>query len=217
MPLPMVHLAVAIQLCEQHSRDASPDFLLGSIAPDAIHMRPGTDQHDKRRVHLKDLTDEKCERVRSLFIKYYGDSGEVSEFAEGYAAHILTDRLWEETVITWFREKAQAMSEEEQWQLYHDETGQADLYLYQTMPWREEVRRKLGGAEARDFDNLLTAGEIKRWQERVLNWFEKLKEEPGIVPEYITGEVIASFIQQAVEMSDKYLTTWKAAGKLSVG
>jgi len=217
MPLPMVHLAVVIQLCKQHGRDASPAFLLGSIAPDAIHSRPGTDRNDKQRVHLKDLPDEKCERVQSLFIKYYGEGGEESEFAEGYAAHILTDRLWEETVITWFREEVQAMSEQDQRQLYYDETDQVDFDLYKTVPWREEVWHKLREAEARDFDNLLTSEEIRGWQERTLNWFEKLKEEPGIVPVYITGEVIEDFIQQAVAMSNKYLTMWKAKGNLPVG
>ena len=42
MPLPMVHLSVAVSLCEKDGRFPSPDFLLGSIAPDAIHMRPFT-------------------------------------------------------------------------------------------------------------------------------------------------------------------------------
>lgn len=217
MPLPMVHLVVATKLCKLHSRDASPDFLLGSIAPDAIHMRPGTDQRDKQRVHLKDMPGENLEQVRSLFIKHYCESSEISEFAEGYTTHILTDRLWEEKVITWFRQKVEAMREQDQRQLYYDETDQVDFDLYKMVSWREEVWRKLGEAVARDFDNLLTGEEIKGWQEQTLNWFEKLKEEPRIVPVYIMGELIASFIQQAVEMSNKYLTMWKAEGKLSVG
>ena len=33
------------------TRNASAAFYLGSIAPDAIHMRPGTDGKDKQVVH----------------------------------------------------------------------------------------------------------------------------------------------------------------------
>ena len=52
MPLPMVHLSVAHLLIRDHGYPASPAFYLGSIAPDAIHARPGTESRDKRRVHL---------------------------------------------------------------------------------------------------------------------------------------------------------------------
>ena len=40
MPLPMVHLAISVRMRAQDGRALTPDFLLGSIAPDAIHMRP---------------------------------------------------------------------------------------------------------------------------------------------------------------------------------
>ncbi len=64
MPLPMVHLAVAIQMHRLEQRIPSPDFLLGSIAPDAIHMRPDTGREDKQRVHLAEIPDPDHERVR---------------------------------------------------------------------------------------------------------------------------------------------------------
>ena len=55
MPLPMVHLSVAVALSEKEGRFPSADFLLGSIAPDAIHMRPNSSRLDKEHVHLIDL------------------------------------------------------------------------------------------------------------------------------------------------------------------
>jgi hypothetical protein len=66
MPLPMVHLAVAVRVHEVESRVPSSAFLLGSIAPDAIHMRPGTGRDDKRRVHLVDPHDPGHERICAL-------------------------------------------------------------------------------------------------------------------------------------------------------
>ena len=42
MPLPMVHCAIAMGLAAREQRLPSGAFLLGSIAPDAIHTRPNT-------------------------------------------------------------------------------------------------------------------------------------------------------------------------------
>lgn len=52
MPLPMVHLAIAVQAHKLISSEPTPAFLLGSIAPDAIHMRPNTTRNDKQKTHL---------------------------------------------------------------------------------------------------------------------------------------------------------------------
>ena len=53
MPLPMIHLAVAVGVHTLAGREPSAAFLLGSIAPDAIHMRDGADRSDKERTHLE--------------------------------------------------------------------------------------------------------------------------------------------------------------------
>jgi len=52
MPLPMVHLAVAVRLYEAQGVLPPSGFLLGSLAPDAIHARPGTQRADKDVTHL---------------------------------------------------------------------------------------------------------------------------------------------------------------------
>jgi hypothetical protein len=67
MPLPMVHLWVAVQMGEARGIWPSPEFLLGSIAPDAVHMRPGYERVHKRRSHLQDPRDtEEHDRVRAF-------------------------------------------------------------------------------------------------------------------------------------------------------
>lgn len=52
MPLPLVHLAIAAQLCRQHNKPLAPAFLLGSLAPDAIHLRLGSTRTDKQATHF---------------------------------------------------------------------------------------------------------------------------------------------------------------------
>ena len=56
MPLPMIHLAVAREYAKASANFAGlincPEYYLGSISPDAVHMRPGTGKSDKGITHL---------------------------------------------------------------------------------------------------------------------------------------------------------------------
>ena len=72
MPLPMVHLSVAHCLIQDHGYPDSPTFYLGSIAPDAIHVRPGTAQKEKHVVHLVDQSGFQHERLRALLVQEAG-------------------------------------------------------------------------------------------------------------------------------------------------
>ena len=50
MPLPMVHLSTAVKINTLQGLK-SPEFYLGSISPDAVHMRTGFVRDDKIRSH----------------------------------------------------------------------------------------------------------------------------------------------------------------------
>lgn len=100
----MVHLAIAVHMHVPTGSIPTPAFLLGSIAPDAIHMRSNTGRADKQRVHLLATPDSAGhERVRALVARYWAEESGRADFAKGYAAHLLADRLWVQTVLTSFR------------------------------------------------------------------------------------------------------------------
>lgn len=169
MPLPMVHLSVAMEIHNILEMDPDCVFLLGSIAPDAIHMRPGASPTDKQRVHLFDGGDPENERVRALLFEYGAKAG--LKFAAGYAAHLLTDRLWEQALGLPFRDSFPAEFDPKvRRTIYYQETDQIDFDLYHQAPWRGEVWAKLKSCEPRDFAGLLSAQEITAWRERNLNW-----------------------------------------------
>jgi hypothetical protein len=210
MPLPMVHLAVAIQLGERWQNFPSSPFLLGSIAPDAIHMRPNTIRTDKDVTHLKPAEDTPDHAaVHALLDQWRLASPDAFRFAAGYAAHVLTDRLWLQDVIVRFRAHAptQPNSEAER-TLYYEETDQIDFNLYHQSDWRPEVWKRLPAAEAIDFPPLLTGQEIGGWQERTLHWYGELKQEPGILPRYLTDEMVHDFIGQATDYVEKWFELW---------
>jgi hypothetical protein len=148
-----------------------------------------------------------------------------ARFAAGYAAHILTDRLWNKRVIVPFRERNAHLSREDQNALYYRETDQLDFNLYRRSPWRERVWQALQlavapdavlapdvttapGAAASAAALLVTSDEVDQWRRRTLRWFTELKEEPGIVPGQITDEIVAEFVQEASAFVAERLAAW---------
>lgn len=211
MPLPMVHLAVAMQVYPSRKTLPSPAFLLGSIAPDAIHIRRDTRTEDKHYVHLRKAADQvKLSHVQKLLRRYRNDESETIDFAEGYVVHILTDMAWFSTIYESFRSSLpDGLSHIERRTLYYQETDQIDFNLYAQMPRRSELWELLKIARPIDFDSLLTAEEIRGWQQRVLHWFTEIKEEPKIQPKHITDEIVQRFITEAVQVIIAWFTNWK--------
>ncbi len=217
MPLPMVHLAVAVRTHELTGSEPPPAFLLGSIAPDAIHMRPNATRDDKRKTHLlSDASDPENQHIRQLLDRYRARGSEALDFAEGYVAHIFVDRIWTETVLEPFRKQLPAaMPHTELRSLYYQESDQIDFDLYHEMPWRPAVWRLLAQAQPIDFESLLTADEIARWRDRTLNWFESLKQEPMIEPAYVTLTLVQAFILETANTLAPHLHEWKQRRTLS--
>ncbi len=205
MPLPMVHLAVAVGL----GGDQSPAFLLGSIAPDAIHMRPQTDRESKAVTHLMSPADSADHvRLRQMLSEHSA----LPAFAAGYAAHLLTDRLWEETMVIQFRDAVPPeLNEADRRTLYYHETDQVDFNLYHHMAWRPEVWERLKRSTAPDFPPLLSADEIAAWRDRTLSWFEDPHHEPHSLPYYISDEMVQQFITETIRQISQYFHDWSIA------
>lgn len=199
MPLPMVHLAIAVKLYEAEGKEIAPEFLLGSLAPDAIHMRQGWTREDKVATHFglphdyPDWTQIEPFRARAV-----DALPPLPAFTAGYLAHILTDEFWIEEVVIPVRPQIPIhLSQEEQRELYYRETDQVDFNFYHHAPWRPLVWEQLALAPAVEFVPLLTATEIVRWRDRTLRWFTELKEEPRIEPIYYSDSRVASFVGRA--------------------
>ena len=210
MPLPMVHLRIAFQLATQLDRFPSSAFLLGSIAPDAIHMRVGADGLTKRIVHLNEPTDTiEHDAIRELLHQYSQMKAPLLHFAAGYAAHLLADRLWNRMIIQPMQARCVTSIDAPTLRaLYYEETDQLDFNLYHRMPWRSQAWDLLDQAIAPDFPPLLTAQEVNLWRQQTLQWFDKLKQEPKIVPQYITDNDVASYTREAVAAIGQQFSNW---------
>ena len=201
MPLPMVHLAVAVRLQEPRGAEPSPAFLLGSIAPDAIHMRPGAGREEKRRTHLLDLPATAGRApIRDLRADYRGADAALRDFADGYAAHLLTDRLWDALLERDYRPRVPPdLDPAERRALYYRETDQLDFNLYHGSPWRPRAWTLLGQARPPEFAPLLAAEEIGRRRDRTLAWFETPEKEPRITTVHLTDAAVGAFSERATD------------------
>lgn len=209
MPLPMVHLAVAVRLHEGQVPTSA--FLLGSIAPDAIHMREGASREDKRLTHLPAEPGESEDApTQALLARYEGADHDEADFAAGYVAHVLTDRIWRDTLYATFRSRVASDLDPAEWRrLYYRETDQLDFNLYRRSPWRPQVWTQLALAQPRNFAEFLTGAEIDRWRDRTLRWFDNPEKEPGIAPTYCLDADLQRFIARATDAITERFATWR--------
>ena len=212
MPLPMVHLSVAKKIIEAgfEIKDLSR-FYLGSISPDAIHMRKNADRLAKKITHLgssssvsMNFTDESEDGYINImldFVKINKDKINI-DFLWGYVIHILTDMYWSKMVHNKFTEdykKDTAPIQDERWAYYND-TDRLDQVLFNECEWKNDVWQSLQNVAYFDFLDLLSAQEIKAWNERTLHWFDSGESQHKNPIKYITQADIEIFISVCSEI-----------------
>jgi hypothetical protein len=209
MALPMVHLSVAHHLVCSCGYRPIPAFYLGSIAPDAIHMRPGTGGEDKRAVHLAQDGSIDLGQVQQLITGCWQTSGDVA-FAEGYCVHLLTDLYWADQFVRPLRTGLDGtLPERELRALYYDECDKIDLELYDQQPWRNDVWALLQSATASDFAGLLAQKEVEMWRDRVLRWFEENRHKGDYQCRHVTKAMVSGFVGDASARACKQMALWR--------
>ena len=215
MPLPMVHLCVAKNIMDAGLKIINlPQFYLGSISPDAIHMRQNADRLAKHATHLS--ADKKWNEVNEddffIFICDFiekNKSDADKDFLWGYGLHILTDMYWANRVYKKFtadyRKDASPVQDERM--AYYNDTDIIDQMLHDECAWKDAVRRRLQNADCPDFLGLLTAGEIEDWKLRTLRWYESGESKHKNPIKYITKPITENFIAECAEtIRDKLIT-----------
>lgn len=220
MPLPMVHLHVAVLFA-----DANPErvergpFYLGNIAPDSIHMREGTTREDKEYTHFNPKDDEnyvaRLQELYFVYIQQRSDKG-WKWFIRGYFMHVMTDYYWFRSVYPEFVERVNSTDEtndvkrtkDELGRLYYQETDQIDFNLYYHANWSGNVWHMLKSTQSYDVEGRLTAEEILRWRDRTISFFNEQANEPRIVPTYLTDNLVQAFVTDTVQRLSLLFQSW---------
>jgi hypothetical protein len=184
LPWPMVHFEIARRLYG----NPSPEFLLGSLAPDSIHVRTN-DRVEKNKSHLMKpngdfaTNDDLKEflKTQKIYDSLYLD------FILGYVAHIYTDRAWTFTVYREFEKQSADKN------VYNIDVSKIEFLLSRSTEWFEEVIQKLNKAACYDVGGL-TRQEILTYKDEKIDYLSDPLNEPMNVPRIISLAMVERFI-----------------------
>jgi len=210
MAFPLTHLLVAERVLEKCP--STELFVLGSIAPDAIHYRKTLQEASqfgigpmKKITHLCPISDEKwgfitdnegwIECVR-LFLRQNN-----GPLATGYAVHVLTDifnnkSIWRDFCNNYPQEAAKGYKSD-----YYRDMRNVDLRLYHEHFKNNHIREMLQRAAPQDIPGLIFKCELEAIQNNLLNVQYVNAPEDVCTDDcfYVTYEQTLKFIDDAAE------------------
>ena len=182
MAYQMIHMEVAYRLLEQIPQiENAAEFVLGSVAPDSVHMNPTFDNGMKVKSHMF----EGCEKwsvtqdyqrwrsnIKSVFCDVLAEKERTDyiDFGIGLCVHCLTE-YWNDIKI-WKRlqkENIPPMKFEEFRDAYYREARGIDSWLYQNSKNTETIREMLSKAKPFDVEGLVRKEYVEQQRDHLLN------------------------------------------------
>lgn len=193
MALTMVHLLVADRWAKAHPRYAqSPEFFLGAISPDAIHVRDHDDKSRKDMFHLHNWQSPHPEAV----LEYW--RAHRTPFDVGYGVHVLTDGQW----VPRFKSLLPGLIRPDgklNPDIYYNDTFVTDFRLYRIEPRLEQILRLIEAARVPEDHPLLTRREFDEWRGIILEAYRGKCPKNGPV-RFIDVEYVRAFVEDCIDM-----------------
>ena len=210
MPFVMTHLFIAYNILNKMPQIKNPsDFLLGALAPDAVHFRENYNSDMKKKSHLC-VGDEKWGRITNnqdwlksvLTFQKESQHNDNIDFINGYCSHILADIR--NNIIIWtpfFLENKEAL-EKGMGSAYHQESTDIDYALYLLSPQQKVIWKMLEEATGYDISDIVTGDEIIKMKHDILySRFLNRKYVDISSNKY----VIFSHIQEFISVESQYI------------
>ena len=210
MAFPLTHLLVANVIITKNKRndEDAAQFLLGALAPDAVHYRQGFTNASQKDIGTTKKTSHLCPQSRERWGEVTDNAGWIDSvklflrsnsgpFAEGYAVHALTDIYTNMTI--WDRFKTQHPEEATKGYKsnYYRDLGEIEIRLYQQQVQGTRILELLAKAKAQDMPGLVSAGEINAIRENIVhNHCKNLQPTPQYEHTFVTYDETLSFIKQ---------------------
>lgn len=167
MALPMVHLLAAWNWAQDKPElRNNPDYYLGAISPDAIHIRDGGDKSRKNEFHLNNWRSPDPESVLRYWIRHH------TPFDIGYGIHVLLDGQWAAGFRRDFPQMLLPNGRPDP-EIYYNDTCIADFHLYNSSPLAPFLIEMAGKGRAPEDHPLLTRYEFERWRDETLGFYRR--------------------------------------------
>jgi len=193
MALSMVHLLVAEKWARLHPElHGCPEFYLGAISPDAIHVRYKSDKSRKNEFHLNNWVTPHPEDVVAYWNEYR------TAFDIGYGVHVLTDGQW----VPRNKQRHPGMYFENGFlntDVYYNDTFVTDFALNRNTPWAKDVFSMIERAVPVSGHPYLTFEEFDIWRNTIIDTYKG--ECPMNNPvQFITEKYVLDFVEDSLEM-----------------
>lgn len=167
MALPMVHLHAAwLWAQDKPELRENPDYYLGSISPDAIHVRDGSDKSRKNTFHLNNWRSPDPDSVLRYWIEHH------TPFDIGYGIHVLLDGQWAASFRRDFPEMILPSGKPDT-DIYYNDTCIADFNLFNNDPLTPKLIELTMRGRAPGDHPLLTAEEFIQWREDTFRFYDR--------------------------------------------
>lgn len=217
MSYAMTHLAVAYRLLDRYKWvNARSDFLLGAIAPDAVHFHEGYYYKMKELSHLWNCgprwgitldSDKWKKNVLDFWDKHKADCNR--DYIAGYCVHILTDWLNDIKIWSPFRsENIKSENVDGIYDIYGQEAYASDQWLFQHSANSGEIMRILEAGQAFTIDGCILKNDVEKQRMHIIS---KRYEDNSCYNisshHYCTETVITSFIDECTELLTEILVS----------
>ena len=196
MALTMVHLLCADRWAQTRPiyRD-SPEYYLGAISPDAIHVRDHDDKSHKNAIHLNNWNEMHPGDIADYW------RARSSPFDIGYGVHCLTDCQWvagyRRTFPGLFGADGKLCVER-----YYNDTFVTDFALRDAVPRLREILLLIGKADVPADHPLLTFDEFYKWREMILAAYAGECPRQGEA-RFIDETYVRAFCESAMALIDQ--------------
>ena len=205
MAQPMMHLLIADKIYTKNCSSicSYADFLLGSIAPDAVHVK----KNYKREI--KDISHYSFDSKSNIsffdtFINEYSTS-ENKHFVVGYLVHLLSDMIWYHAVRVPFEEEFQ---KEPSQNMSMNEAYYADCEQIEQLMFFEKnascIIEAVDSGKAYSLEGLIDEEDVKAWKEKLIFDYNN-KKNILINTKYISEQHIRDYIANCAEECIEYL------------
>lgn len=201
MALTMVHLLAAERWAQGHPEYLEcPEYYLGAISPDAIHIRDHNDKSHKNEIHLNNWQSPHPEEVEAYW------RARPAAFDVGYGVHVLTDGQW----VPRYKERLKGMLKNDgrlDIDIYYRDTWVTDFRLYRAEPDLRRILDWIAVARVPADHPLLTEYELSEWRRATVEAYHGECPKAG-EPQFVTEAYVRAFAEDAVPLIEK---TWRAA------
>ena len=208
MAYQMIHMEVAYRLLDRLPWiTQKADFILGSVAPDSVHMNPEYQVSMKEISHLFTGSGEwgntedygNWDRNIRTFWQDHGQQESLSRnFAAGICVHCWTDLIYARDIWMKLRHHYTPIMGFDTFQkAYSVEARGIDLWLWQNSSNTSEIRKMLAEGKIHELSGLLHQQDMEKLKHNLL--YRQYQAEPVAVSDYqyVPEAVINDFLTVA--------------------